>query len=75
LEPAAKELSVTLNREGYAFVPAVRMRELAGRFGRLSDWEQFAASWSDLHLDTHMADGGRYRKRRHAGELIAAAQR
>ena len=27
---------------------------------------RFARSWDDLGLDTYMADGGRYRKRRHA---------
>lgn len=32
----------------------------------LADWESFAASWSDLGLDAYMADGGRYRRRRHA---------
>ncbi|WP_051749277.1 2OG-Fe dioxygenase family protein [Nevskia soli] len=62
-EPAANDLSVTLGRDGYAFVPAARMRELTGA---MPDWDGFAASWNDLHLDTHMADGGRYRKRRHA---------
>ncbi len=72
LEPAAKELSATLSREGYAFVPAAQMREMAGRLGQLSDWEQFAASWNELHLDTHMADGGRYRKRRHAVFSVGA---
>ena len=35
-------------------------------FGPLADWPHFAASWDDLGLDTYMADGGRYRKRRHA---------
>ena len=32
----------------------------------MADWPAFAASWDDLGLDTYMADGGRYRKRRHA---------
>ena len=34
--------------------------------GALPDWDAFAASWDDLHLDRYMADGGRYRRRRHA---------
>ncbi|MBP0443978.1 2OG-Fe dioxygenase family protein [Roseomonas sp. SSH11] len=29
-------------------------------------WARFAASWDDLRPDTYMADGGRYRLRRHA---------
>jgi hypothetical protein len=32
----------------------------------MADWPAFAASWDDLGDDTYMADGGRYRKRRHA---------
>jgi len=32
----------------------------------LADWQGFAASWNDLGLDVYMADGGRYRRRRHA---------
>lgn len=42
------------------------MRLFLQRSGPLSDWAAFAASWSDLELDTYMADGGRYRRRRHA---------
>ncbi len=30
------------------------------------DWRGFAASWNDLGEDEHMADGGRYRRRRYA---------
>ena len=53
-------------RAGYAFVEASGMRNALGRFGALADWAAFAASWNDLELDTYMADGGRYRRRRHA---------
>ncbi len=51
---------------GFAFVPAARMRELLVATGPLGDWAQFVASWNDLAVDTYMADGGRYRRRRHA---------
>ena len=37
------------------------MREL---LGELPDWDAFAASWDDLHVDRYMT--GRYRRRRHA---------
>src|SRR4051794_1343212 len=47
------------------------MRELLTEAGPLSDWSAFASSWSDLVLDAYMADGGRYRRRRHA--VYAAA--
>ena len=51
-------------RAGYAFVEASEMRTALGRFGTLADWPAFAKSWDDLHTDTYMADGGRYRRRR-----------
>ena len=51
-------------RAGYAFVEASDMRTALGRFGTLADWPAFAESWNDLHTDTYMADGGRYRRRR-----------
>ncbi|MGN6105423.1 MAG: 2OG-Fe dioxygenase family protein [Kofleriaceae bacterium] len=47
------------------------MRARLARLGPLDDWATFAASWNDLHLDRYMADGGRYRRRRHA--LFAAS--
>lgn len=64
--PPVTETGETLARDGYVFVPAGYMRTLLTRVGPLSDWAQFAASWNDLHTDTYMADGGRYRRRRHA---------
>lgn len=32
----------------------------------LADWDGFADSWNRLEPDLYMADGGRYRRRRHA---------
>lgn len=40
--------------------------------GSLADWAAFSASWDDLALDTFMADGGRYRRRRHAVYAVEA---
>ncbi len=62
LEPEVSELE----REGFAFIPGARMSGLLSGFGVLRDWPDFVDSWNDLHLDTCMADGGRYRRRRHA---------
>jgi hypothetical protein len=59
-------LQESISREGYAFVHGEAMRDLLASFGSLPDWETFAASWNALELDTYMADGGRYRRRRHA---------
>ena len=53
-------------QDGFAFVHGGAMREILAPFGSLSDWERFADSWNDLEVDTYMADGGRYRRRRHA---------
>lgn len=52
--------------EGFAFVHGRAMRDLLAPYGALSDWTVFADSWNRLELDTYMADGGRYRRRRHA---------
>lgn len=63
-EPEA--LRVAVAQQGFLFLPSKRMRSLLERSGSLADWEDFKASWDDLLLDTYMADGGRYRRRRHA---------
>ena len=62
----AQDLAASIGREGFAFVHGDAMRGLLSSFGTLTDWESFAASWNALELDTYMADGGRYRRRRHA---------
>lgn len=57
--------------DGFSFVAAAAMRKLLDAAG-LRDWEGFGASWNDLGLDTYMADGGRYRRRRHAAFALSA---
>jgi len=42
------------------------MRGLLAPFGSIADWDTFAESWNRLEIDAYMADGGRYRRRRHA---------
>jgi hypothetical protein len=66
-------LQSALQKSGFAFVEGPRMRDIMRPFGSLSDWEAFAASWNRLELDTYMADGGRYRRRRHATFAVAAS--
>jgi hypothetical protein len=51
---------------GFAFVAGEAMRRALCACGSLSDWDAFAASWADMPLDTHLPDGHRYRRRRHA---------
>lgn len=61
-----RQLTDQIRIEGFTFLRAPEMRGLLEQAGSLSDWVAFAASWDDLGSDTYMADGGRYRKRRHA---------
>ncbi len=62
---AVEVVASGLRAEGFAFAPAEVTRELVGE-AALADWAGFAASWDDLGPDLYMADGGRYRRRRHA---------
>jgi hypothetical protein len=61
-----KPLTEQIRTAGFTFVRAPEMRALLEQVGPLNDWADFATSWNDLGSDTYMADGGRYRKRRHA---------
>jgi hypothetical protein len=66
-----ERLTETIHEAGFAFVQAATMRSALlmadpRAAGSLADWDAFATSWDDLGLDTYMADGGRYRKRRFA---------
>ncbi len=61
-----RRLTDQIAAAGYSFVQAPEMRALLLQSGALTDWVAFADSWNDLGPDTYMADGGRYRKRRHA---------
>lgn len=58
-------LQVSVTEQGFAFVRGQSMREMLRPHGTLSDWPAFCGSWHTLGLDPYMADGGRYRRRRH----------
>src|SRR5271165_6078417 len=62
----------TIGRDGFAFVRAPEMHAASETAG-LRDWGSFAASWDDLGIDTYMADGGRYRRRRFAAFRASSA--
>jgi hypothetical protein len=64
--PFPPSLSAVLRSEKFARVAGAAMRTLVARHGSITDWDAFAASWARLEPDTYMADGGRYRRRRHA---------
>ncbi len=62
-EPAESSPVARLRASGFVFLPrAAALRQLGGE---PKDWEAFAGTWNDLSMDEHMADRGRYRRRRH----------
>jgi hypothetical protein len=69
--PSLVELSQPLARQGFAFVQAPLVRTILEAEG-LRDWDGFASTWNDLGVDTFMADGGRYRRRRFAAFAASA---
>jgi hypothetical protein len=69
---ALDELAARVRAAHFCFVPAAALRTVLGE-SALAGWPAFAASWDRLELDTYMADGGRYRRRRYA--TLSAAPR
>ena len=59
-------LTQAIGRDGFALSARAGDAALLEQAG-LADWDSFAASWDDLGVDTFMADGGRYRRRRFRG--------
>ena len=62
-----------LRQDGFLFVHAPAMQAALDQAG-LSAWDEFARSWDDLGVDTYMADGGRYRKRRHGAFEVTGSR-
>ncbi len=60
------DIRARLAGPGFALVGAAEMRAALAPFGALDDWTDFAAGWEGMPVDEYMADGGRYRRRRHA---------
>jgi hypothetical protein len=56
---------------GFGFAPAEQFRALLTP-AALAEWLSFAASWENLGVDTYMADGGRYRRRRFAAFAVSS---
>jgi hypothetical protein len=70
--PRAAQIAAGLREQAFAFVPGADMCALLESAGPLRDWQAFAESWNTLPVDTHMADQGRYRRRRHAAYRLGA---
>lgn len=71
-ETSLASLQAELAERAFAFVRGGAMRAMLEHIGPLDDWPAFADSWNDLSLDTYMADGGRYRRRRYAVYTVPA---
>ncbi len=67
--PALAALRDEIDLEGFCFVPSTDARALLN--GVPADWQAFTNSWNGMPLDTYMADGGRYRRRRYATLSVA----
>jgi hypothetical protein len=66
---ALPDLDAQLSAKGYAVLDAASLAALAGvSLPALADWP---ALWDDLPPDTHLLDGGRYRRRRHGCFVVA----
>lgn len=64
--PFLDDLQRRLAADGHLRLDGAAMRAQLAAFGALDDWPAVAASWDDLPPDRYLADGGRYRRRRHA---------
>jgi hypothetical protein len=62
------ELLAHLGARGYAVLDAAAVSELAQV--SLSHLQAWAPGWNDLPPDSHLKDGGRYRRRRHASFVV-----
>ena len=67
----AADLHRAIAQDGFVFVRGTAMRELLAASASLADWPALRDAWNHLRLDSYMADGGRYRRRKHA--VFAAA--
>lgn len=61
----------TISRSGFVRLLPEEARTSIESGGALSDWDAFSGSWNRLPHDGYMADGGRYRRRRHATFAIS----
>ena len=59
------ELLGSIRSTGFAVFDAAFPHAEISALVAADDWASFAASWHDLPRDDHMADGGRYRRRRY----------
>jgi hypothetical protein len=68
-ESSLRTIADEIRRSGFSSVSAGRMRSLLPQ--AVESWNAFAATWNDLGVDTYMADGGRYRRRRFSAFTVS----
>lgn len=61
-----QHLATAVADRGFLFLRAAETRAALEQCGPMRDWPALCASWNTLPIDAYMADGGRYRRRRHA---------
>ena len=71
MSPAVDALCGQIGRKGFCFVAATAASLRFGGNDAIADWDAFVTSWNDMPRDPYMADGGRYRRRRHATFTVA----
>jgi hypothetical protein len=64
--PSVGALHAEVVERGFARVHGAAMAAMLGAGGTETALDAFAESWERLETDAFMADGGRYRRRRHA---------
>lgn len=74
MNAALAPVAAAVRGAGFCFLPGAASAVLLSADG-VADWDAFAASWNGMPQDTYMADGGRYRRRRHATLSVAAGAR
>ena len=62
------KITQALNRDDFLFVESAQACELLSQIAEahIGNDQEFVDSWNSLETDQYMADGGNYRKRRHA---------
>ena len=70
--PPISALQAEIAERGFAMLPGARLAGLMGAAGSVDLVDDFAASWERLEVDSFMADGGRYRRRRIANFTASA---
>lgn len=66
----AEQIAAAIQLNHFAAVSAAQMQPLLPQ--AVAGWPAFGKSWDDLGVDTYMADGGRYRRRRFGAFSLSA---